>query len=138
MTDAAASARAAWAERFSDELLGFEHVPMADMPEPEPTTAAAKAAAEKRGAAERARRARAKAKRASELDRAIAEGLVTTMRKRRLPDKVAAAGGFGLYGVLLENLFAEARDVLVLDCGWPREAALRALNARLLRTGARE
>ncbi|MFY9293411.1 MAG: hypothetical protein WAP03_22325 [Methylorubrum rhodinum] len=134
MTDASAD-RAAWASALADELLGFEHVPMDDVPDappkaPSPATQLVKA---RKTAAARAQRARDKTRRAHELDAAIAQGLRSIMRQRKVYARLRDGEPFDRVAVRIEPIFGEAMATLVGDYGWDRTLATKALNARLLR-----
>lgn len=136
MTDATDIARAAWAARFADELVGVERIPMDDVPdqpEPAPLSPAARLARARRRAADRSQRARDKAKWAAELDRAIAEGFRRALRERRVYDRLRDGAPFRDIAVRIELAFGKAMEVLVLDYGWDRRLASTALNTRLLR-----
>ena len=119
----------------ADELLGFEPISMDDVPEPEPEprSPAARLARARRRAAARSQRARDKARRAHELDRAIADGLRSALRQRKVYDRLRDGKPFRDIAVRIELIFGAAMDVLVLDCGWDRKLASKALNGRLLR-----
>ncbi len=134
MTDASAN-RGAWAERFADELLGFVHVPMGDVPDAPPkalapATRLAKAQEKARG---RAQRARDKARRAHELDAAIVAGLRSSLRQRKVYERLRDGEAMAQVAVRLEPILGEAMTALVENYGWERPHAAAALNRKLLR-----
>jgi hypothetical protein len=135
MTDTVTSDRAAWASAFADDLLGFEHISMDDVPgapakTPSPATRLAKAQEKARG---RAQRARDKARRAAELDSAIVEGLRSVSRRRKILERLRDGEDLARVAVCLQPILGIAMTILVEDCGWDRKLASQAITARLLR-----
>ncbi|GAB6842999.1 hypothetical protein HNR00_003080 [Methylorubrum rhodinum] len=134
MTDASAD-RAAWATAFADELLGFEHVDVDDVPEdapraPSPATRLTVSQAKARG---RAQRARDKAKRAHELDAAIVQGLRSILRQRKVYERMRDGESLDKIAVRVEPILGVAMQALVEEHGWDRQHASAALNRKLLR-----
>lgn len=134
MTDAS-SDRARWAAAFADELAGFEPGPYVagDSEAPKPPSPATRLAQARKTAAARAQRARDKARRSHELDAAIAQGLRSIMRQRKVYERMKDGEELGGMAVRIEPIFGEAMQVLVTDYGWDRALAATALNRRLLR-----
>ena len=127
--------RARWAEAFADRLAGFEPGPYPDVPEasrktPSPATRLANSQANARA---RAQRARDKAKKAAELDAAIAQGLRSVLRARKVYERMRDGEELSGIAVRVEPIFAEGMRHLVEHCEWERPLASRALTARLLR-----
>lgn len=128
--------RARWAAAFADQLAGFEPGPYPETPEEAPARAASPATRLKRSqenAKARAQRARDKAKRAAELDSAIADGLRSVMRRRKVLERLRDGEDMARMAVCIEPVFGGAMERLVDVYGWERPLASRALTARLLR-----
>lgn len=134
MTDAIAD-RARWASAFADELAGFEPGPF--VPEDEgagmPLSPATRLTQSQENARKRAQRARAKAKRVHELDAAIAQGLRSIMRQRKVYERMKDGEELAGMAVRIEPVFHEAMRYLVELCSWDRKLASRALTTKLLR-----
>ncbi len=128
--------RARWAAAFADQLAGFAPGPYPEAPEEAPARLASPATRLKRSqenAKARAQRARDKAKRAAELDAAIAQGLRSILRQRRVYERMRDGEELSGIAVRVEPIFAEGMRYLVEHCEWERPLASRALTARLLR-----
>jgi hypothetical protein len=128
----------AWASEHADELVGFEHVPTEAPPERE--TGSARVARERREAADRQRRSRANRARAiedlkakAELDAAIAGALRTVLLRAGIASTIRTQADLEGARVSLFSLMGEAMNALVLDCGYEREVAAKAVNDRLWR-----
>ncbi len=81
----------------------------------------------------RAQLARDKARRAAELDRAIAEGPRSVIRRRKVLERLRDGADMAQIAVWLQPVFGTAMERLVLDHGWDRKLASKAITARLLR-----
>ncbi len=128
--------RARWAAAFADRLAGFEPAPYPDVPEEapaKPASPATRLTASQEKARSRAQRARDKAKRATELDSAIADGLRSVMRRRRVLERLRDGEEMSRMAVCIEPVFGVAMERLVDVYGWERPLASKAITARLLR-----
>lgn len=134
MTDAS-SDRARWAAAFADELAGFEPGPYVegDSEAPKPLSPATRLVKARKTAAARAQRARDKARRAHELDAAIVAGLRSTLRQRKVYERLRDGEAMAQVAMRLEPILGEAMTALVEDYGWERPHAAGALNRKLLR-----
>ncbi|WP_438345786.1 hypothetical protein [Methylorubrum populi] len=127
--------RARWAEAFADRLAGFEPGPYPDVPEEALACPSARPATPQENARKRAQKSRDKARRAYELDSAIADGLRSILRQRKVFERMRDGEDFADMAVRVEPIFAKAMERLVEAHGWERPLASRALTARLLRPG---
>ncbi|MBE7196329.1 MAG: hypothetical protein INR70_00800 [Parafilimonas terrae] len=128
--------RARWAAAFADELAGFEPGPYPDVPEEapaKPASPATRLSVSQEKARGRAQRARDKARRAAELDSAIVEGLRSVSRRRKVLERLRDGEDMAQIAVCLQPVFGTAMERLVLDHGWDRKLASKAITARLLR-----
>ncbi|MEH3144078.1 MAG: hypothetical protein PGN34_01695 [Methylobacterium frigidaeris] len=128
--------RARWAAAFADQLAGFAPGPYPETPEEAPARPASPATRLKRSqenAKARAQRARDKAKRAAELDSAIADGLRSVMRRRKVLERLRDGEEMSRMAVCIEPVLGVAMERLVDVYGWERPLASRTLTARLLR-----
>lgn len=134
MTDAA-SDRARWAAAFADTLAGFEPGPYVAEDEDAgmPLSPAARLTVSQENARKRAKRARDKARKMHELDAAIAQGLRSIMRQRKVYERMKDGEPLDRIAVRVEPVFGEAMRYLTEICGWDRKLASRALTVKLLR-----
>ncbi|SFV16756.1 hypothetical protein SAMN02799631_06509 [Methylobacterium sp. 174MFSha1.1] len=134
MTDAAAD-RARWAAAFADSLAGFDPGPYVagDEEAGMPLSPATRLTQSQENARKRAKRARDKARKVHELDAAIAQGLRSILRQRKVYERMKDGEELNNMAVRVEPVFAEAMRYLVEHCGWDRKLASRALTAKLLR-----
>jgi ATPase subunit of ABC transporter with duplicated ATPase domains len=124
-------ASATFDDSVADELLGF--TPLIEEASPPRETGSARVARERRAAALRQRRSRANRAKAAELDGVIADALRTLLIASNAATACRTKEGMRAARVSLHNLLGEAMNALVLDYGYNRDEAAKAVTGRLMR-----